>query len=111
MVELTPDVAVVKYTTAQGDQFELRIEIPENFPAAMPETYVSKPKPLKTKDGKNMIDIGASHGFHLLRPKDGYVFLGVEFLLHSSTTSTFKCACLFCWKQCCTTKEEENATN
>ena len=85
MVELTPDVAVVKYTTAQGDQFELRIEIPENFPAAMPETYVSKPKPLKTRDGKNMTEVGPSHEFHMLQPKDGYVFLGVEFLLHPST--------------------------
>lgn len=50
-----------------GNVYRFKILL-NSFPYNVPKVYITYPDDLKTYDGRNIVDVGASHSMHLLQP-------------------------------------------
>ena len=58
--------------TNANRKYQIRINIPEQYPDQPPDTYIISPNPLYTYGGTDLSTIGTSHEMHTFASSDGY---------------------------------------
>ena len=51
--------------------YRIRVELPEDYPNSLPKVFMTLPKPLKNRNGRDMTEV--SHSMHTLSPSNGDV--------------------------------------
>lgn len=59
-------------TTNANRKYQLRIDIPDEYPDQAPHTYIISPNPLYTYSGANLAQISPSHEMHTFTSLNGY---------------------------------------